>query len=59
MCASHVVQVEASRVTYMEMVTTSMGQVALDCACPVVQNPQFTIRDLTDLPKEEGDNNCL
>ena len=38
MCASHVVQDEASGVTYMEMVTTSVGQVALNCAHPVVQN---------------------
>ena len=58
-CASHVVQDEASGVNYMEMVTTSMGQVTLDCAHPVVQNPQLTIRDITNLPKEEGDDNCL
>ena len=59
MCASCVVQDEAYGVTYMEMVTTSVAQVALDCACPVVQNPWLTIRDITDLPKEEGDDNCL
>ena len=58
MCASHVVQDEASGVTYMEMVTTSMGWVALDSACPVVQNPQLTIRDITNLQKEERDDNC-
>ena len=59
MCTSHVVQDEASGVTYMEMVTTSVGWVALDCACPMVQNPWLTIRDITNLPKEEGDDNCL
>ena len=59
MCASCVVQDEASGVTYMEMVTTSVGQVTLNCANPVVQNPQLTIRDINDLPKEEGDDNHL
>ena len=44
MCASCVVQDEASGVTYMEMMD---------------QNSQLTIRDITDLPKEEGDDNCL
>ena len=43
----------------MEMVTAFVGWVALDCACPVVQNPQLTIRDITNLPKEEGDDNHL
>ena len=59
MCASHVVQGEAFGVTYMETVTTSVGWVALNCTCPMFQNPHLTIRDITDLPKEEGDNNCL
>ena len=39
MCASHVVQDEASRVTYMEMVTTSVGCVALGCTCPDSPKP--------------------
>ena len=59
MCASHVVQDEASRVTYIEMVTTSVGQVAPGHTCLVVQTPQLTIKNITNLPKEEGDNNCL
>ena len=59
MCASCVVQDEASEVTYMEMVTTSVGWVALNCAHPVVQNPWLTIRNITNLPTEEGDNNHL
>ena len=59
MCASHVVQDEASGVTYMEMVTTSMGQVTLGATCPAAQNPQLTTKDITNLPKEEGDNNHL
>ena len=59
MCARHVVQDETSGVTYMETVTTSMGWVALDCAHPVVQTPRLTIRDITNLPKEEGDDNHL
>ena len=50
MCASHVVQDEASGVTYMEMVTTSMGWVALRCTCLVAQTPRVAIEDTTDLP---------
>ena len=59
MCASHVVQDKASGFTYMEMVTTSVGWVALKCTCPAVQNPQLTITDITNLPKEKRDNNHL
>ena len=59
MCASHVVQDEASGVTYMEMVTTSVGWVALAYAPPAVQSPQLTIEDVMDLPKMEGNNDCL
>ena len=57
MCDSCVVQDEASEVTYMEIITTSMGQVALECTCPAVQNPQLTIKEITNLPKEERDDN--
>ena len=39
MCASHVIQDEASGVTYMETVTTSIGQVALGQIHPVTQTP--------------------
>ena len=38
-CASHVVQDEASGITYMEMVTTSVGKVALRWTCPAAPNP--------------------
>ena len=54
MCASCIVQDEASRVTYIETVTTSMGQVALGYTHPAAQNTQLTIKDITDLPKEES-----
>ena len=57
MCASHVIQDEASRVTYMETVTTSVGQVALRHIHPATQNLQLTIEDITDLPIE-GNNDC-
>ena len=59
MCASCIVQDEASGIIYMEMVTTSMGQVAPGCTCPVAQNPWLTIKDVTDLPKEERYDNCF
>ena len=58
MCASHIIQAEASGVTYMETVITSIGQVALGHTHLATQNPQLTIEDITDLPIE-GDNNCL
>ena len=48
--ASCIVQDEASGVMYMEMVTTSMGQVALGCSHPVAQIPGLTIEEVTDLP---------
>ena len=56
---SHVIQDEVSGVTYMETVTTSVGQVALRHIHPVTQNPQLTIEDITDLPKIEGNNDRL
>ena len=59
MCASHVVQDEASRVTYMETVTTSIGWVVLGHTCPATQDPWLNIEDITDLPREEGDNDHL
>ena len=59
MCASHVIQDGASGVTYMETVTTSVGQVALGHIHPVTQNPWLTIEDIAYLPIEEGDNNHL
>ena len=49
-CASHVVQDEASGITYMEMVTTSVGQVALGCTHPPAPTPSLTIEDITNLP---------
>ena len=40
MCASHIVQDEAMGITYMDMVTTSVGQVALGSSCLAAHNPQ-------------------
>ena len=51
MCASCVIQDEASGVTYVEMVTTSVWWVAFTHAPPVVQSPQLIIEDIMDLPK--------
>ena len=59
MCASHVVQDEASGVTYVEMVTASIGWVALSYAPPAVQSPQLTIEDVMDLLGMEENNNHL
>ena len=56
--ASHFIQDEASRVTYMETIITSVGWVVLGQTHPAIQNPQLTIEDITDLPIE-GDNSCL
>ena len=49
-CASCIVQDEAMGITYMDTVTTSMGQVALGCSCPAAQTPGLTTEDVTDLP---------
>ena len=59
MCASHMIQDEASGVTYVETVTASIGWVALAHAPPAVQSPQLTIEDIIDLPKIEGNNDHL
>ena len=58
MYASCIMQDEASRVTYVEIVITSIGWVALRQAQLAIQNPQLTIEDITDL-LVQGDNNCL
>ena len=42
----------------MDMVTISVGQVALRSSCLVAQTPRLTIEDITNLPKEKADN-CL
>ena len=50
MCATHLVKDEATGVTYMDMVTTSMGRVALGSSC-VVANPHGPIiEDITNSP---------
>ena len=49
-CASCIVQDEARGITYMETVTTSVGQVAFGCSHPVAQIPRLTIEEVTDLP---------
>ena len=50
MCTSHIVQDEATGITYMDTVTTSMGQVALGDPHLAIQTPGTTIEDITDLP---------
>ena len=50
MCAGCIVQDEATGITYMDMVTTSVGQVSLGSSCLVAQTPGLTIEDVTDLP---------
>ena len=49
-CASHIVQDEGTGVTYMDMVTTSMGQVALGSSHPAALSPRLIIEDVTNLP---------
>ena len=49
MCTSHIVQDKAMGITYMDMVTTSVGQVALGSSCLVAQTPRLTIEDVRDL----------
>ena len=44
------VQDEAMGITYMDMVTTSMGQVALIHSCLGAQAPGLIIEDVTILP---------
>ena len=56
MCANHVIQDEVSGVTYMETITTSVGQVALSPIHPATQNAWLTIEDVTNLLKIEGNN---
>ena len=50
MCTSHIVQDEAMGMTYMDTVTTSLGQVALGGPCLATQTPGPTIEDITNLP---------
>ena len=49
MCTSCIVQDKASRITYMDTVTTFRGWVALGSSCPVAQTLRLTIEDITDL----------
>ena len=49
-CASHIVQDKATGITYMDTVTTSMGQVALRGPHLATQTPGLTIEDVIDLP---------
>ena len=48
MCASHIVQDEAMGMTYMDTITTSVGQVAL--GGPSLATPGPIIEDITNLP---------
>ena len=50
MCTSCIVQDETMGVTYMDMVTTSVGRVALRSSYMAVHPPRSTIEDVTDLP---------
>ena len=49
MYATHIVQDEATRVTYMDTVTTSVGRVALKNPCMVANFQEPTVEDITDL----------
>ena len=50
MYATHMVQDEATRVTYMDMVTASVGRVALGNPHMVATLPGPTVEDITKLP---------
>ena len=50
MCTSCIVQDETMGVTYMDMVTTSMGRVVLRSSCLVACPPGPTIENITNLP---------
>ena len=50
MCTSHIIQDETMGVTYMDMVITSVGRVALSSSHVVTCPPRPTIEDITDLP---------
>ena len=49
-CASHIVQDKAMGITYMDTVTTSVGQVALRSSCSVAKIPRLIIEDFPNLP---------
>ena len=55
-CASCIVQDKAMGITYIHMVTTSVGQVALKSSHLAAQTPGLITEDVADLPKEETDN---
>ena len=50
MYTSCIVQDEAMGITYMDTVTTSVGQVALGGPHLAIQTPGPTTEDITDLP---------
>ena len=49
MCTSCIIKDEAMGVTYMDMVTTSMGMVALSSSHVATCSPGLTIEDVTNL----------
>ena len=49
MCTSCIVQDEATGITYMDTITTSVGQVALGGPHLATQTPRPTIEDITNL----------
>ena len=50
MYATCIFQDEATGVTYMDMVTISVGRVALGNCCMVANLQGPTVEDITDLP---------
>ena len=48
--ATHIVQDKATGVTYMDMVTASVGRVALGNPCMAANLQGPTMGDITDLP---------
>ena len=59
MCTSCIIQDETTGVTYMDMVTTSVGRVALRSSCLVSYSSRPTIEAITYLSQERKSDNCL
>ena len=59
MCTSHIVQDETMGVTYMDIVTTSMGRVAPSSSHMAPCSSRPTIEDITDLSQERKDDSHL
>ena len=59
MCTSCIIQDETMGVIYMDMVTTSVGRLALSSSCMAACSPSPTIEDITNLSQEGKDDNHL